>query len=58
MSLLDLSSAISLTIQDDGMGMDNETKAHVFDKFFQVDKSNTQPGYSLGLTMVKPIVEL
>jgi len=56
--LVELENAIHFTIQDDGIGMDDKVKTHVFDKFYQGDESHTQAGYGLGLTMVKRIVEL
>ena len=47
-----------ITVQDTGCGMDEETKANIFNKFFQGDKSRTTPGNGLGLCIVKKIVEL
>ncbi|MNI98861.1 Sensor protein DivL [compost metagenome] len=38
--------------------MDEHTKAHLFDKFFQGDASHSKKGYGLGLPLVKRIVEL
>jgi signal transduction histidine kinase len=49
---------IRFVIQDDGSGMDDQTKAHIFDKFFQGDSSRSKKGYGLGLPLVKRIVEL
>jgi signal transduction histidine kinase len=57
-SSIDSSLAIYFTIQDDGIGMDEETKQRIFDKFFQGDKSHKQQSNGLGLAMVKRIVEL
>ena len=57
-SLMDESESICFSIQDDGIGMDEDTKRHVFDKFYQGDTSHTKSGNGLGLTMVKRIVEL
>ena len=47
-----------IVVQDTGCGMDEETKANIFNKFFQGDKSHTTPGNGLGLSIVKKIVEL
>jgi signal transduction histidine kinase len=57
-SLMDSGESISFSIQDDGTGMTEETKRHIFDKFYQGDRSHTKSGNGLGLTMVKRIVEL
>ena len=50
--------SLCFSIQDNGVGMDEETQCRVFDKFFQGDKSHTGSGNGLGLTLVKRIVEL
>ena len=47
-----------IEVQDTGCGMDEETKANIFNKFFQGDKSHTTVGNGLGLSIVKKIVEL
>jgi len=52
------SDAIRFTIQDEGIGMDEQAKAHCFDKFYQADESQTKPGNGLGLAIVKRMLEL
>jgi len=49
---------IHFSIQDHGVGMDEHTKTHLFDKFFQGDSSHAKKGYGLGLPLVKRIIEL
>ncbi|WP_312097654.1 HAMP domain-containing sensor histidine kinase [Niallia sp.] len=49
---------ICFTIQDNGPGMDDRTKVHLFDKFYQGDPSHSKSGNGLGLALVKRIVEL
>ena len=56
--LTNSSDAINFCIKDDGAGMDEETMRHVFDKFYQGDKSHKQKGSGLGLAITKRIVEL
>lgn len=56
--LLTENDVIKFTIQDDGSGMDEQTKKHVFDKFYQGDTSHSKTGNGLGLALVKRIVEL
>ena len=57
-SLVNLGSEILITIQDDGIGMNDEVRRHIFDKFYQGDKSHSQEGNGLGLAMVKRIIKL
>ena len=49
---------VLVEISDTGCGMDDETKANIFNKFFQGDKSHTTVGNGLGLCIVKKIVDL
>ena len=47
-----------VSIADMGMGMDEETKKRIFDKFYQSDKSRVTAGNGLGLSLVKRILQL
>ncbi len=47
-----------ISIKDNGIGMTEEVKKHIFDKFFQVDNSHSQKGIGLGLSIVSRILEL
>lgn len=47
-----------IEIKDNGIGMTDEVKKHIFDKFFQVDNSHSQKGIGLGLSIVLRILEL
>jgi signal transduction histidine kinase len=57
-TLTNVNDKIQFVIQDDGSGMDEKTKDHIFDKFYQGDTSHSKSGYGLGLPLVKRIVEL
>lgn len=47
-----------IEIFDNGIGMDQETMAHVFDKYYQHDPSGVSSGNGIGLAIVRRIAEL
>lgn len=49
---------ISVSIVDHGDGMTDEVQKHIFEKFYQGDKSRTSEGNGLGLALVKRIIDL
>jgi len=53
-------NATELVVNDDGVGMDAETAARVFDLFFQAQQGpeRKRGGLGLGLTLARRIVEL
>ena len=46
---------IIYTIEDEGPGIPEEAKPHIFDKFYQADSSHKQEGNGLGLPLAKRI---
>jgi signal transduction histidine kinase len=56
--LKNYSEKIIFTISDNGIGISDEAKNHIFDKFYQADSSHKQQGNGLGLALVKKIIDL
>lgn len=56
--LLTLTDRVIVSISDQGIGMDQETQEHVFNKFYQGDDSHAIEGNGLGLSLVSRIVDL
>lgn len=55
--LRDAEGKIIFTIEDDGPGIPDEAKNHIFDKFYQSDSSHKAEGNGLGLALVKRILD-
>lgn len=49
---------VRIEIEDNGIGMDAQTRAHAFERFYQGAGSRTTAGNGLGLSIAKRIVEL
>ena len=56
--LQNLENKVIFTISDNGIGISEEEKNHIFDKFYQADSSHKQEGNGLGLALVKKIVDI
>jgi len=56
-SLREQADCVQVTVADSGIGMDEETRAHIFDMFYQGDTSKRDEGNGLGLTLCKTIVD-
>ncbi|MDO4363543.1 MAG: HAMP domain-containing sensor histidine kinase [Clostridia bacterium] len=53
-----IGNRIDITVKDSGCGMTEDTKEHIFEKFYQGDTSHSEKGNGLGLALVKKIIDL
>lgn len=51
-------SAVVVAVTDQGCGMDEETRRHIFEQFYQGDTSHKTQGNGLGLAMAQKIAAL
>ena len=56
--LIKKDSKVIFTIDDNGPGISDSAKKHIFDKFYQADSSHKEEGNGLGLALVKQILKL
>ena len=49
---------VTVSVADNGIGMSDEVRARVFEKFYQGDPSHAHAGYGVGLALVKRVVDL
>ena len=56
-TLTSVGDEVRLSVADDGIGIANEDKEKIFDRFYQADKSRSGSGTGLGLSLVKEIAE-
>lgn len=51
-------NGIYISISDTGIGMTEEAQKHIYEKFYQGDRTRHSEGNGLGLTLVKRIIDL
>ncbi|AOY77533.1 HAMP domain-containing sensor histidine kinase [Clostridium formicaceticum] len=56
--LQQMDEVVEVKIIDHGIGMTEETKKRIFEKFYQGDKAHSYEGSGLGLPLVKRILDL
>lgn len=57
-TLTQTNEEVLITIKDNGIGMSQEVKNRVFEKFYQGDSSHYSDGNGLGLALVKRIIDI
>jgi signal transduction histidine kinase len=50
-------NTVTVRVRDTGMGISASDQPHIWDRLYRADKSRTQRGLGLGLSLVKAIVE-
>lgn len=48
---------VIITVHDTGVGIAANDISHIFDRFYRADKSRSEPGAGLGLSLVQAIVQ-
>ena len=57
-TLKESENEVIFSVSDEGAGVPDEAKKHVFDRFYQTDNSHKAEGNGLGLALVSRIVKL
>ena len=47
----------TLTVDDEGPGIAEDDREHVFERFYRSDESRSMPGSGLGLSIVRQVTE-
>ena len=57
-SIKKINNKAQISIKDNGIGMTEDEKKKIFERFYQVDESHYSEGSGLGLSIVKRIINL
>lgn len=58
LTLREAPDSITVSVKDNGIGISEENKDRIFEKFYQADFSHAAKGNGLGLAITKKIIEL
>ena len=50
-------NSIEISVTDQGIGISEEDKNHIFDRFYRAEKSRNEDGFGLGLSIAKKIID-
>ena len=51
------STQVRVSFEDSGVGIANQSRPHIFKRFYRGDPSRTGPGHGLGLSLAETIAE-
>lgn len=58
LSIHDGGDTLTVSVTNSGVAISPESQKHIFNKFYQADRSHSSEGYGIGLAIVKRVVEL
>jgi two-component system sensor histidine kinase TctE len=53
----ELARSVVMSVEDDGPGVPEEERAHIFERFYRLPRDSGQPGSGLGLSIVRTLSE-